>query len=64
MYLFNISDACPSGQELSVEGLCIHCPKGTYRKAEETKLCVACPVENTTLLTGSTSKEECNLSKI
>lgn len=54
-------DECSSGQELSSEGICVPCKRGTYRTQGIHPACVSCPIERTTQSTGATAIEDCTL---
>lgn len=54
-------DECSSGQELSSEGICVPCKRGTFRTQGIHPACVSCPIERTTQSTGATAIEDCTL---
>lgn len=54
-------DECSSGQELSSEGICVPCKRGTFRTQGIHPACVNCPLERTTQTTGATAIEDCTL---
>ena len=54
-------DECPNGEQLSPEGLCVPCRRGTFRTQGVHPACVSCPLERTTQSTGSTSVDDCTL---
>ncbi|OXA46315.1 Signal peptide, CUB and EGF-like domain-containing protein 2 [Folsomia candida] len=54
-------DECSNGQQLSSEGVCVPCPRGTYRTQGIHPACVSCPHERTTQSTGATNVDDCTL---
>ncbi|ODN06404.1 Fibropellin-1 [Orchesella cincta] len=54
-------DECSSGHELSSEGICVACRRGTYRTQGIHPACASCPIERTTQSTGATAIEDCTL---
>jgi hypothetical protein len=54
-------DECPSGQQLSSEGICVPCPRGSFRTQGMHPACISCPHERTTQSTGANAVEDCTL---
>jgi hypothetical protein len=54
-------DECSSGQQLSSEGICVPCPRGTFRTQGMHPACVSCPHDTTSQSTGAMSLDDCTL---
>jgi len=54
-------DECPNGEQLSPDGICVLCPRGTYRTQSLQPACVRCPLERTTEISGATTVDDCTL---
>jgi hypothetical protein len=54
-----LCEACGVGQEPSVAGTCVPCPRGTYSQKAGARMCVACPRGSSTSTTGNTSSASC-----
>ncbi len=52
---------CADGQQLDLDGNCVSCPLGTYRRKGIQLACQDCPVGFTTAKVGSTEAGECSL---
>ena len=61
---WNPADDCNPGYELAPNGVCVQCPVGTYRTLGTPAVCKACPSDKTTPGNGSTSINDCTLSKL
>ncbi|ESO93387.1 hypothetical protein LOTGIDRAFT_119662 [Lottia gigantea] len=53
---------CKLGEELSVTGECVKCPKGSYRDDLDQEYCQACPYGWSTSDVGSTSISQCTVA--
>ena len=62
-FLLYITEPCTSGSEINSDGQCEQCEVGTYRTADESYLCVPCPIDTTTATTGAISSANCSLCK-
>ena len=52
---------CADGQQLDLDGNCVSCPLGTYRRKGIQLACQDCPVGFTTAKVASTEAAECSL---
>ncbi|XP_022825719.1 sushi, von Willebrand factor type A, EGF and pentraxin domain-containing protein 1 isoform X1 [Spodoptera litura] len=54
-------DDCPSGEQLSSDGGCEPCPRGTWRANGSGAACAPCPPGTTTPQSGASSADQCSL---
>jgi len=52
---------CNDGQQLDLDGNCVSCPQGTYRRKGIQLACMECPIGYTTAKVGSTEASACSL---
>ena len=52
---------CNDGQQLDLDGNCVSCPQGTYRRKGIQLACMDCPIGYTTAKVGSTEASACSL---
>ena len=62
-FALHVTDVCELGQEISSDGNCRPCPRGSYQESRDLPVCLPCPYGWTTPSVGAVSLQSCNVGQ-
>ena len=62
-FALHVTDVCELGQEISGDGNCRPCPRGSYQESRDLPVCLPCPYGWTTSTEGAMSLQNCNVGQ-
>ena len=61
--VLRVTDVCELGQEISGDGQCRPCPRGSYQESRNHPVCLPCPYGWTTPTAGAMSLQDCSVGQ-